>query len=67
MATPLLLGGAVAALYALPVRVPLVSFIGGLAGADITPEHFARSIADTIRLAAGEQVSSPVWLNEFDK
>ena len=56
-----------AALYALPTRVPMASFIGGLAGADITPEHFDRAIADTVRLAKGETMASPIWLNEFDK
>lgn len=56
-----------AALYALPVRVPLQSFIGGLAGADITVDHFGRVIADTLRAAAGESLASPVWLNEFDR
>ncbi|CAA7625974.1 NADH-dependent phenylglyoxylate dehydrogenase subunit alpha [Magnetospirillum sp. LM-5] len=56
-----------AALYANPTRVPLISFIGGLAGADITPEHFGRAIADTVRVAAGETMSSPIWLNEFDQ
>ena len=55
-----------AALYALPVRVPIMSFIGGLAGADITVEHFARVVDRTLRLAAGETATQPVWLNEND-
>ena len=55
-----------AALYHLPVRVPAMSFIGGLAGADITVEHFARTIDRTQRLAAGEAATATVWLNEGD-
>ncbi len=55
-----------AALYHLPVRVPAMSFIGGLAGADITVEHFAQAIERTLRLAAGETAVEPVWLNEND-
>ncbi|MDO8606454.1 MAG: transketolase C-terminal domain-containing protein [Phaeospirillum sp.] len=54
------------ALYHLPVRIPAMSFIGGLAGADITVEHFARAIDRTNRLAAGEAATLPVWLNEND-
>jgi phenylglyoxylate dehydrogenase alpha subunit len=56
-----------AAMYALPVRVPAISFIGGLAGADITVEHFGRAISDLHRMAAGETMAGPVWLNEFDR
>ncbi|TAN64900.1 MAG: phenylglyoxylate dehydrogenase [Magnetospirillum sp.] len=55
-----------AALYHLPVRLPAMSFIGGLAGADITVEHFARVIDRTQRLAAGEAATATVWLNEGD-
>lgn len=55
-----------AALYQLPVRVPMMSFIGGLAGADITVEHFAQALDRTLRLAAGEVAAGPVWLNEND-
>ena len=55
-----------AALYHLPVRVPAMSFIGGLAGADITVEHFAGVVDRTLRLAAGEAANGPVWLNEND-
>jgi pyruvate ferredoxin oxidoreductase alpha subunit/phenylglyoxylate dehydrogenase alpha subunit len=54
------------ALYQLPLRIPAMSFIGGLAGADITVEHFARAIDRTFRLAAGEASAAPVWLNEHD-
>ncbi len=55
-----------AALYHLPLRVPAMSFIGGLAGADITVEHFSQAIDRTLRLAAGELAVEPVWLNEND-
>ena len=55
-----------AALYGSAARMPVMSFIGGLAGADITVEHFARVIARTRRLAAGEFSAAPVWLNEND-
>jgi phenylglyoxylate dehydrogenase alpha subunit len=46
--------------------IPMMSFIGGLAGADITVEHFARAIERSIRLAGGEAAAGPVWLNEND-
>lgn len=55
-----------AALYRLPKRVPAMSFIGGLMGADITVEHFAQTIDRTFRLATGEGAAEPVWLNECD-
>ncbi len=47
-------------------RIPLVSFIGGLAGADITSEHFQRVIDQTFLAMHGEAVASPIWLNEND-
>jgi pyruvate ferredoxin oxidoreductase alpha subunit/phenylglyoxylate dehydrogenase alpha subunit len=52
------------ALYFLPKRIPAISFIGGLAGADITVEHFQRIIETTAKALKGEEVSGPVWLNE---
>jgi pyruvate ferredoxin oxidoreductase alpha subunit/phenylglyoxylate dehydrogenase alpha subunit len=55
-----------AALYTQPARIPVMSFIGGLAGADITVEHFARVIERTLSLAAGDLAAQPVWLNEAD-
>jgi phenylglyoxylate dehydrogenase alpha subunit len=55
-----------AAMYAQPVRIPMMSFIGGLAGADITVEHFAQVVRRTFRLAGGEAAAGPVWLNEND-
>jgi len=55
-----------AALYHTARFIPALSFIGGLAGADITAEHFARVIADVGRVHAGDTVPGPVWLNEND-
>jgi phenylglyoxylate dehydrogenase alpha subunit len=51
-------------LYFLDRRIPSTSFIGGLAGADITIEHFGRVIETTARTLKGEVPSEPVWLNE---
>jgi phenylglyoxylate dehydrogenase alpha subunit len=42
------------------------AFIGGLAGADITVEHFARAIALTREAESGGVPDDPVWLNEND-
>lgn len=53
-------------LYSLDERIPAVSFIGGLAGADITVEHFNRVIETTARAYHGEAFSEPIWLNEND-
>jgi len=52
------------ALYACDHRIPAVSFIGGLAGADITVEHFTMVIETTKAALQGEAVQGPVWLNE---
>jgi pyruvate ferredoxin oxidoreductase alpha subunit/phenylglyoxylate dehydrogenase alpha subunit len=52
------------ALYGVNQRIPAVSFIGGLAGADITIEHFTRVIEKTARALKGEAVEGPIWLNE---
>jgi len=52
------------ALYFLPKRIPAISFIGGLAGSDITVEHFQRVIETTATALKGEEVSGPIWLNE---
>jgi pyruvate ferredoxin oxidoreductase alpha subunit/phenylglyoxylate dehydrogenase alpha subunit len=46
--------------------VPSLSFIGGLAGADITLQHFARVIAETDALRYGAPAGHTVWLNEND-
>ncbi len=55
-----------AALHRLPTKVPAVSFIGGLAGADITDGHFHQAMAITARALAGDVPAGPVWLNEKD-
>ncbi len=54
------------ALYHTGQSIPAISFIGGLAGADITVEHFARAIALTRELQWGRDANEPVWLNEND-
>ena len=46
--------------------IPAISFIGGLAGADLTPEHFARVIGTVSGLARGATPGPTVWLNEAD-
>jgi phenylglyoxylate dehydrogenase alpha subunit len=51
-------------LYFLDRRIPSTSFIGGLAGADITIEHFTKVIETTARTLKGEVPSEPIWLNE---
>lgn len=53
-------------LYRLPQRIPAVSFIGGLAGADITIDHFRRVIANTARALNGDVPEEPIWINEKD-
>jgi pyruvate ferredoxin oxidoreductase alpha subunit/phenylglyoxylate dehydrogenase alpha subunit len=52
------------ALYFLDERILAVSFIGGLAGADITVEDFKGVIETTKRALGGEVIPGPVWLNE---
>jgi pyruvate ferredoxin oxidoreductase alpha subunit/phenylglyoxylate dehydrogenase alpha subunit len=56
----------IAALGSLPHRVPAMSFIGGLAGADITIGHFEGVIRRTAELAASRVPGETVWLNERD-
>lgn len=51
------------AMHGAMAGVPSQSFIGGLAGADLTVEHFARVIAATARLPETTPVPGPVWLN----
>ncbi len=53
-------------LYRLNRHLPSASFIGGLAGADITVEHFHRVIDATAGLLDGHTIDEPVWLNEND-
>ncbi|MCL5405954.1 MAG: phenylglyoxylate dehydrogenase, partial [Deltaproteobacteria bacterium] len=54
------------ALYRLERRIPALSFIGGLAGADITIEHFGRVIEMTGKALKGNVPDETVWLNEND-
>ena len=54
------------ALYHTGKSIPAISFIGGLAGADITVEHFARAIALTREAKSGGALNDPIWLNEND-
>ncbi|KMY66943.1 phenylglyoxylate dehydrogenase [Desulfocarbo indianensis] len=54
------------ALYHLKERIPAVSFIGGLAGADITETHLQRVIDVTASLLQGHMPAQPIWLNEND-
>ena len=54
------------ALYQTGKPIPALSFIGGLAGADITAEHFARAIALTREAQWTSAPTEPVWLNEND-
>jgi phenylglyoxylate dehydrogenase alpha subunit len=54
------------ALYHTGKPIPAISFIGGLAGADITAEHFARAIALTREATWGGIGGEPIWLNEND-
>ncbi len=51
-------------LYHMEERIPAVSFIGGLAGADITEDHFASVIEITARTLNGGVAEGPIWLNE---
>ena len=54
------------ALYCAPRRIPAMSFIGGLAGADLTVGHFERVIGRTRQLARDGRPAEAVWLNEKD-
>jgi len=47
-------------------RPAAMSFIGGLAGADITTDHFGRAIERVQALARDGRVGETVWLNEKD-
>jgi pyruvate ferredoxin oxidoreductase alpha subunit/phenylglyoxylate dehydrogenase alpha subunit len=53
-----------AALYRVQPQVPAISFVGGLAGADITLEHFARVIAETAEISRGAPAGRTRWLND---
>jgi phenylglyoxylate dehydrogenase alpha subunit len=54
------------ALYHAPHKIPAMSFIGGLAGADLTTDHFSRVIERTAAMANGGTPGETVWLNEQD-
>lgn len=54
------------ALYVHEERIPAVSFIGGLGGADITIDHFTRVIETTAKTLRGEVPPKTIWLNEKD-
>jgi pyruvate ferredoxin oxidoreductase alpha subunit/phenylglyoxylate dehydrogenase alpha subunit len=55
-----------AALYHLERRIPALSFIGGLAGADITISHFSRAIDMTWKVLDERVPDETIWLNEND-
>ncbi|MFA5913272.1 MAG: hypothetical protein WC830_06905, partial [Burkholderiales bacterium] len=57
---------AVTAMQYAPTRIPAMSFIGGLAGADLTVAHFERVIGRTKELARDGRPAATVWLNEKD-
>lgn len=46
--------------------IPSASFIGGLAGSDITVEHFSQVIEDTAALLQGKTYDQPIWINRND-
>jgi phenylglyoxylate dehydrogenase alpha subunit len=48
------------------LTLPSMSFIGGLAGADITPQHFGAVIARVEQLVREREPGPTVWLNESD-
>ena len=56
----------IAAMNYAPKRIPAMSFIGGLAGADLTVSHFERVIGRTAELARDGRQAETVWLNEKD-
>lgn len=56
-----------AAAYHLPTRIPVASFIGGLAGADITIEHLQHAIELTAQHCGGAPMGGPIWLNQDDR
>lgn len=51
-------------LYQMEKRIPAISFIGGLAGADITINDFKKSIMTTRRALDGDVPESTIWINE---
>jgi len=57
---------AITAMHDAPKRIPAMSFIGGLAGADLTVSHFERVIGRVKELARDGHAAETVWLNEKD-
>ena len=53
-----------AASYFMDKKIPATSFIGGLAGTDITIEHFTEVIRMTEKAAKGDVTGKTIWLNE---
>jgi phenylglyoxylate dehydrogenase alpha subunit len=51
-------------LYHMEKKIPAVSFIGGLAGADITINDFKNVITTTKRALNGDPPKSTIWINE---
>jgi pyruvate ferredoxin oxidoreductase alpha subunit/phenylglyoxylate dehydrogenase alpha subunit len=51
-------------LYHMKERIPAVSFIGGLAGADITEFDFARVIETVAKALKGDVPRETIWINE---
>jgi len=51
-------------LYRMEKRIPAISFIGGLAGADITINHFKDTILTTKKALNGNLPESTIWINE---
>lgn len=49
--------------YELRTFVPIVNFIGGLCGADITKDHIARAIDETNLVAKGNALREVIWLD----
>jgi pyruvate ferredoxin oxidoreductase alpha subunit/phenylglyoxylate dehydrogenase alpha subunit len=56
----------ITSMYYAPKRIPAMSFIGGLAGADLTVGHFERVIGRTAQLARDGRSAETVRLNEND-
>jgi phenylglyoxylate dehydrogenase alpha subunit len=56
----------ITAMYCASKRIPAMSFIGGLAGADLTVGHFEQVIRRTADLARDGRAAETVWLNEKD-
>lgn len=52
------------ALYHTNAKIPAISFIGGLAGADITEDDFARVIETTAKAVKGDVPKETIWINE---